>query len=284
MDINGKKIAEEYRAALKHRIETEGIQAKLVFILVGEDYGSQSYVRMKTKACKEVGIQSEKIELREKISEEFLLEIINKLNLDPSVNGILVQMPLPKHIREENILLAIDPNKDVDGFHPLNVGKMITGDPSAIISCTPLAVLKLLEAYNIETSGKHIVILGRSNIVGRPLANLLSQKRPFGNATVTLAHSHTKNLGEITRQADILIAAIGKARFVTGEMIKKGAVVIDIGINRLNTQIVGDVDYTNVAPLCSYITPVPGGVGPMTIAMLLENTIRLTLQTNQYNS
>ena len=276
MDIDGKKLAAQFRAALKQTIEREKIKASLAFVLVGDNPASKAYVRMKGKACAEVGIESLNITLAETISEKELLETILKLNNDHKITAILVQMPLPKHINEQTILLSSDPEKDVDGFHPLNVGKMITGDPNAIIPCTPLAVLKILEAYKIETAGKHIVVVGRSNIVGRPLANLLSQKRANGNATVTLAHSHTKNLPALTKQADILIAAIGQANFITKEHIKPGATVIDVGINRLASQIVGDVNYPNVAPLCSHITPVPGGVGPMTIAMLLENTYLLT--------
>ena len=286
MDIDGKRIALEFQEKLKLKIANENLKPTLMFVLVGEDPPSQSYVRMKAKACGEVGIRSQKLELRAKISEADLLEFIEKLNVDPAINGILVQMPLPKHINEQKILLSINPDKDVDGFHPINVGKMITGDPNAIIPCTPLGVLKLLEACNIETSGKHVVVLGRSNIVGRPLANLLSQKRAQGNATVTLVHSHTKDLPSICKQADILIAAIGKPRFVTKDFIKPGAVVIDVGINRVTTnqvyKIVGDVNYEDVAPQASYITPVPGGVGPLTIAMLLENTYLLTkLQLKQ---
>jgi methylenetetrahydrofolate dehydrogenase (NADP+)/methenyltetrahydrofolate cyclohydrolase len=279
MDINGTLLAKQCRESLKLKIEKEEKKPSLAFVLVGEDPASQSYVRMKGKACLEVGILSIKIDLPETVSESTLLETVEKLNRDPSVHGILVQMPLPKHINEQKILLSIDPNKDVDGFHPINVGKMMTGDPNAIIPCTPLAVLKMLEAYKVETAGKHVVVLGRSNIVGRPLANLLSQKRPQGNATVTLAHSLTKDLPLLTKQADILIAALGKPHFITHEHIKTGAVVIDVGINRLGTQIVGDVDYASVSPIASLITPVPGGVGPMTIAMLLENTYLLSKLT-----
>ncbi len=275
MDIDGKRVAKEFQERLKQKIAKEGLTPTLAFVLVGEDPPSQSYVKMKGKACAEVGIHSIKIELPESTSELELLNVIKKLNSDSTVHGILVQMPLPKQINEQKILLAIDPGKDADGFHPINVGKMITGDPNVIIPCTPLGVLKLLEAYNIETCSKHVVVLGRSNIVGRPLANLLSQKRAQGNATVTLAHSLTKDLPALCKQADILIAALGKANFVTKEFIKPGAVVIDVGINRIDSKIVGDVNYGEVAPLTSYITPVPGGVGPMTIAMLLENTYLL---------
>jgi methylenetetrahydrofolate dehydrogenase (NADP+)/methenyltetrahydrofolate cyclohydrolase len=280
MDISGKKIAKEFQDLLKLKIEKENLSITLAFVLVGEDPPSQAYVRMKGKACSEVGIKSLKIELPDETSEFELLELIGNLNSDPSINGILVQMPLPSQINEQKILLAIDPDKDVDGFHPFNVGKMVTGDPNAIIACTPLGVLKLLEAYEVETLGKHVVVIGRSNIVGRPLANLLSQKRKCGNATVTLVHSHTKDLLKICKEADILIAAIGKPLFVTKEMVKPGAVVIDVGINRVNDQIVGDVNYSDVKEIASFITPVPGGVGPMTIAMLLENTYLLAKQQN----
>ncbi len=276
MDIDGKKLAATFRANLREKIANSGLKPAIAFVLVGEDPPSQSYVRMKGKACAEVGILSLKIELPEKISEAELLNVIHKLNIDPKVTGILVQMPLPKHINEQKIILAIEPSKDVDGFHPTNVGKLITGDPKAIVPCTPLAVIKLLQANKIETEGKHVVVIGRSNIVGRPLANLLSQKKEYGNATVTLAHSHTKDLASITKQADILIAAIGKPHFITKQHVKMGAVVIDVGINRLDGKIVGDVNYNQVASQCSFITPVPGGVGPMTIAMLLENTILLS--------
>ncbi len=275
MDINGTLLAKKFRDNLKLKIETQRAKPSLAFVLVGEDPPSQSYVRMKGKACAEACIHSIKIELGSEVSEASLLEVIEKLNHDDAIDGILVQMPLPKHINEQKILLSIDPNKDVDGFHPINVGKMMTGDPNAIIPCTPLAVLKILEAYEVETTGKHVVVLGRSNIVGRPLANLLCQKRAQGNATVTLAHSLTKDLPSLTKQADIVIAALGKANFITKEFIKPGAVVIDVGINRVENQIVGDVDYSSVNPLASLITPVPGGVGPMTIAMLLENTYTL---------
>ena len=276
MDIDGKQVAETIRKKLKEQIAKEKLSLSLAFVLVGEDHASQTYVRMKEKACKEVGINSLRFDLPETVSEKDLLKLIHNLNNDKTVTSILVQMPLPKHINASHILLAIDPKKDVDGFHPMNVGKMVTGDPQAIIPCTPLGVLKLLESYKVDTDGKSVVVLGRSNIVGRPLANLLSQKRPQGNATVTLAHSGTKNLHALCAEADILIAAIGKPLFVTKDMVKPGAVVIDVGINRLEDRLVGDVDYASVAPIAKLITPVPGGVGPMTIAMLLYNTIMLS--------
>ena len=275
MDIDGKKIAKRFREEMRLEIETHGYSPTLAFMLVGEDPASQTYVRMKGKACAEVGIQSKKLQFPEEISESELLNEIEKLNKDPNVQGILVQMPLPKQIDERKVITFVDPEKDVDGFHPINIGKMMIGEPDCFIACTPLGILKLLEASNIETTGKDVVVLGRSNIVGRPIANLLSQKNEkSGDATVTVAHSRTKNLNALCKQADIIIAAIGRAKFVTKEMVKKGAVVIDVGINRTNEGLVGDVDYDNVAPLCSWITPVPGGVGPMTIAILLFNTLQ----------
>ncbi len=272
MDIDGRKVAKELQANLHQEITSSGLKPSLAFILVGNHAPSEAYVRMKGKACNDVGILSTKIELPETVSEEKLLSVIQSLNNDPNIHGILVQMPLPPHISETSVIYAIDPKKDVDCFHPLNVGKLITGESDGFLPCTPYGVLLLLKHYKVETSGKHVVVLGRSNIVGRPLANLLSQKRDMGDATVTLAHSKTKNLAHLCKEADILIAAIGKPHFVTKEMVKQGAVVIDVGINRVDGKIVGDVDFEGVAPLASLITPVPGGVGPMTIAVLLQNT------------
>lgn len=275
MDIDGKEIAKHYKNLIRLEIEKHSYKPRLAFILVGQDMGSQTYVRMKGLACTEVGIDSLKIQLPESISEKELLLQIETFNLDHSIDGILVQMPLPRHINEQTILSSIDPAKDVDGFHPINLGKMLIGDPTAFLPCTPHGILKLLEATKIDTEGKHVVIIGRSNIVGKPLANLLIQKRAkTGNATVTIAHSHTQHLAQLCRTADILIAAMGKPLFITKDMVKPGAIVIDVGINRVNGKIVGDVDYENVAPLASFITPVPGGVGPMTIAMLLFNTLK----------
>jgi len=275
MDIDGKAIAKSYRNKIRKEIEENNFSPRLAFILVGEEMASQTYVRMKGKASAEVGIGSIKIQLPELISEKALLNEIDQLNKDPLVDGILVQMPLPKHIDEKKIISFIDPSKDVDGFHPNNLGKMLIGDSDCFIPCTPLGILKLLEASNIDTNGKNVVVVGRSNIVGKPIANLLFQKRnQTGNATVTIAHSRTKNLKELCQKADILIAAIGQAKFITKEMVKNQAVVIDVGINRIGKTLVGDVDYNNVASNCSFITPVPGGVGPMTIAMLLYNTLQ----------
>jgi methylenetetrahydrofolate dehydrogenase (NADP+)/methenyltetrahydrofolate cyclohydrolase len=229
---------------------------------------------MKKKRCHEVGILSFDHELPYNTSEEALLHLIEELNSDPRIDGILVQLPLPPHIRTLDIVSAIDPRKDVDGFHPLNVGMMLLGESGGFFPCTPLGIQVLLNAAGVVLTGKHVVIVGRSNIVGKPLAALLMQKTPHGNATVTVAHSLSNNLSALCQSADVLIAAIGKPHFITGAMVKEGAVVIDVGINRLPSgQIVGDVDFNLVAPRCSKITPVPGGVGPMTIALLLSNTL-----------
>lgn len=275
MDIDGKEIAKTYKDSLRKEILDNGYTPRLAFILVGLEMASQTYVRMKGKACLEIGIDSIKIDFPETITEPELIHQIALLNQDPTIDGILVQMPLPPHIDEKNIISSVDPSKDVDGFHPINLGKMLIGDPTAFLPCTPHGILKLFEATHIDTEGKHVVIIGRSNIVGKPLANLLIQKRKkTGNATVTIAHSHTQNLKALSLTADILIAALGKPHFVTHDMVKPGAVVIDVGINRQDGTIVGDVDYQSVAPLASFITPVPGGVGPMTIAMLLHNTLQ----------
>lgn len=232
-----------------------------------------AYVRMKKKKCQEIGILSKDIELSETVSEEDLLKEIQHLNEDEAVDGILVQLPLPLHIHSQKILEAIDPNKDIDGFHPMNMGKLLLGDNSGFFSCTPYGITILLKRAGIEVQGKHVVIIGRSNIVGKPLAALLMQKREGSNATVTVLHSASENLNEICKSADILIAAMGSPKFVKKEMVKEGAVVIDVGINKLEGKLVGDVDFENVAPKCSAITPVPGGVGPMTIATLLSNTL-----------
>ncbi|MBS0585027.1 MAG: bifunctional methylenetetrahydrofolate dehydrogenase/methenyltetrahydrofolate cyclohydrolase FolD [Verrucomicrobia bacterium] len=272
MDIDGKKVALEIKEEIRQGIKANKLTPGLAFVLIGEDPPSQTYVRMKEKACQEVGIFSKKIELPGDVSEKELTTLLSSLNEDPKYHGILVQMPLPKHLDTLKILTAIDPTKDVDGFHPLNIGKMVAGDPTGFLPCTPFGIIKLLEAYKIKTEGKEALVLGRSLIVGRPIAHLLSQKAPFGNATVTLAHSHTKDLKALCKQADILVAAMGNPLSITADMVKPGAVVIDVGITRKGTKIVGDVDYENVSKVASYITPVPGGVGPMTIAMLLYNT------------
>lgn len=282
MDIDGREIAKQIRAKIKERIAHEKVSPGLVFFLVGDHPPSMTYVGMKEKACKEIGIRSIKVTLPGNIAESELLRQIDDYNKDPSVHGILVQMPLPRHIDETKVIRQVAPEKDVDGFHPLNVGKMVSGDTSALLPCTPLGILKLLEYEKIDPTGKEVVVIGRSNIVGKPIANLLLQKRSPGNATVTIVHSKTQNLSQICRRADIIIAAIGKPNFVDNTMVKEGAVVIDVGINRTKTGLVGDVDYEKVAPRCSKITPVPGGVGPMTIAMLMYNTMLSCLQNHEH--
>lgn len=269
--IDGKKIAQEIRRGLKEKIEKiSGRKPGLAFVLIGENPASQAYVKMKKKGCLEVGIHSEILELPENISQEALLQAINGLNSDPKIDGILIQQPFPKDISIKAVVEKTDPNKDVDGFHPLNIGRLLLGEEGGFAACTPLGVIKLLEKSGIETAGKHAVIVGRSNIVGKPLAALLMKQGT--DCTVTVAHSRTKNLKEICQTADILVAAIGKPHFIKKEMVKKGAVVIDVGINRTKEGLVGDVAFDEVKEIAGAITPVPGGVGPMTIAMLLSNT------------
>lgn len=273
--IDGKKTAEKIQLEIADQIaQCQGRKPGLAFILVGDNPASQTYVRAKKRACSSTGIISTLIELPKTISEQELLIEIKKLNHDSQIDGILVQLPLPSHIDEKRIMLQIDPEKDVDGFHPINVGKMLLGNNDGFLPCTPHGICVLLETHEIPVSGKRVVIIGRSNIVGKPLAAILMQKKKGCNATVTVAHSQSEHLDEIARSADILIAAIGKADFVCKHMVRPGAVVIDVGINRLQgKKIVGDVAFEEVAPLTSWITPVPGGVGPMTIAMLLQNTL-----------
>ena len=281
--LDGRKISNEIKdeiAEAVSKLKSEGKKTPhLAAILVGTDGASMTYVNGKVKACKRVGFNSTLIELPETTSEDTLLEHIDKLNNDDDIDGFIVQLPLPNHIDEQKVLMAINPDKDVDGFHPVNVGKM-TLDLPGFLSATPFGILELLERYNIETSGKHAVVIGRSHIVGRPMSILLSQKRKVGNATVTVAHSRTKNLKELTLQADIIIVALGKAEFLTGDMVKDGVVIVDVGITRVpdasrerGYRVTGDVHFESVAPKASYITPVPGGVGLMTIAMLLKNTL-----------
>lgn len=271
--MNGKELAKEIRGNLKIKVaelKKQGIIPKLAVIMVGNDKASQVYVRNKSKACDEIGIEYEEYLKDENITQEELLNLIDELNEREDISGILLQSPIPKHLDIREAFNRIDHKKDVDGFNPINVGKLAIGE-DCFISCTPYGVVKLLEANNIEIEGKHVVILGRSNIVGRPLIQCMLNK----NATVTVCHSRTQNLKEFTKQADILISAIGKAKFVTENMVKDGAVVIDVGINRNDEgKLVGDVDYENVEPKTSYITPVPGGVGPMTIAMLMNNVVK----------
>ena len=281
--ISGKTIAADIRETLRQRIENlkeaEKRLPKLSVILVGDDPASATYVRNKERACAQTGILSETIRMREDTTQQALLEVIRRLNADETVDGILVQLPLPAHIEANEVLMAIDPGKDVDGFHPVNVGKMMTG-MQALLPCTPKGVIRMLEAAGYDDlSGMRATVIGRSNIVGRPIANLLSQKG--WDCTVTLCHSRTKNLAEVVRGGDIVIAALGKAEFVTADMIKPGAVVVDVGITRVPSdrtksgwKLLGDVKFDEVAPKCSYITPVPGGVGPMTIISLMKNTLK----------
>jgi len=279
MLVNGKLIASQIVNEIKEIVaKIVGRKPGLTFILVGDDPASESYVRSKDRACAATQIRSSVIRLPNSTSEKDLLAQIDQLNNDKQVDGILVQLPLPSHINESTITQAIDPEKDVDGFHPINLGKLLQGDDSAIIPCTPLGIKVLLEKSQISVSGKHVVIVGRSNIVGKPLAALLMQKKAGCNATVTLCHSQTHHLSDITRSADILIAAIGQPYFIRKEMVKPGAVVVDVGINRVNGKIVGDVDFEEVEKIASHITPVPGGVGPMTIAMLMQNTMTCFLK------
>lgn len=271
-----KEIAKEVSALIDNNLRTPHLAA----IIVGDDPASMTYVSSKEKACQSVGMTSSVYNLPESTREKELLDMVNFLNNDPDVDGFIVQLPLPKHIDEQKIIEAIKPEKDVDGFHPVNVGKMVLGLDS-LLSATPNGILQLLERYNIQTEGKHCVVLGRSNIVGTPMSILMGRKSKPGNATVTLCHSKTENLVEICQQADILIVAIGKPHFVTENMVKKDAVVIDVGIHRIEDiskksgfRLIGDVDFDSVASKTSYITPVPGGVGPMTIAALLMNTMK----------
>lgn len=270
--IDGKMIAQQVRARIKGEVEKlpNSLRPGLAAVLVGENPASKIYVRNKRKACEEVGIYSEEHALPETTSEGDLLSLISRLNRDPKIHGILVQLPLPKQMNERRVLDAVIPEKDVDGFHYINVGKLVANEPG-FVPCTPLGIIELLRASNVEMAGAHAVVLGRSNIVGKPAALLLLHR----HATVTICHSRTKDLNEICRQADILVAAIGKPEFVKKEMVKEGAVVIDVGINRLSDgRIVGDVDFEAVQERAGAITPVPGGVGPMTIAMLLSNTLQ----------
>lgn len=281
--ISGDKMAAEIRAELKLEVAElakRGIVPGLAVVLVGENPASQVYVRNKKKACEDLSINSYSYELPADCPEKKLLGLIEKLNADPKVDGILVQLPLPKQIREGKVLNLISPAKDVDGFHPVNVGKMLAGDDDAFLPCTPHGCQVMLQRAGYDPSGKHVVIVGRSNIVGKPLAAILMQKKPGANATVTVCHSRTKGLARITKQADILIAAIGVAEFVKPSMVREGVVVIDVGVNRIEDstrksgyRLVGDVAFAGVSKKAKAISPVPGGVGPMTITMLLANTV-----------
>ncbi|MBA7485893.1 Bifunctional protein FolD protein [subsurface metagenome] len=280
--IDGKQVAADMRAELQEkvaRLKDQGIVPGLAVVLVGEDPASRSYVTAKEKACDNIGIYSEDIRLPAETSQAELMALIDKLNNNDKINGILVQLPLPKHLDEGEVLLAIDPAKDVDGFHPVNVGKMMLGQ-KAFLPCTPHGVIQLLLQSNVKIEGAEVVIVGRSNIVGKPLANMLIQKNATGNATVTVCHTRTKNLADHTRKADILIAAAGRPNTITADMVKDGVVVIDVGVNRVDDptkkkgyRLTGDVDFEAVKEKASLITPVPGGVGPMTITMLLYNTV-----------
>ena len=278
--INGKELAAKVRGNLKIEVDElkkQGINPKLAVIMVGDDPSSAIYVRNKSKACNEIGIEFEEFLLNEQTTMEELLSLIEKLNASKEVNGILLQSPIPAHLDIREAFNKIDYRKDVDGFHPINVGKLSIGE-DGFVSCTPLGVMRMLEEYNIEVQGKNAVVIGRSNIVGKPLSQLLLN----ANATVTTCHSKTQNIAEITKNADILVAAIGKPNFVTADMVKEGAVVIDVGINRgADKKITGDVDFENVKEKASYITPVPGGVGPMTVAMLMNNVIKATINQNK---
>lgn len=279
--LDGKAVAKQIRDEIAmdvaEFIQNYGKVPKLAAVLLGEDPASQVYVRGKERACGKAGIESELHRLPSHTSQDDLLELIAKLNKDDSVSGILVQLPLPNQIEEQRVLDAVNPWKDVDAFHPENVGRLSQGRPR-FLPCTPHGVQQLLHRYNIEATGKHVVVIGRSEIVGKPLASMLVQKESgmgptAANATVTICHSRTRDLASLTKTADILVAAIGKAKFVTADMVKPGAVVVDVGINRTDDGLVGDVDFDPVAEIASYITPVPGGVGPLTIAMLLRNTL-----------
>jgi len=274
--LDGKEVAAVVRADVKRRVdalrESRGVQPGLAAILVGEDPASIVYVRNKRRACEKVGIRSWLFELPSATPEENLLNVIDELNAEPEVHGILVQLPLPDHIDTRHVIERIAPKKDVDGFHPENYGLLASGRPR-FVPCTPLGIQRILEHYEIPTSGKHVVIVGRSNLVGKPLGLLLLQRGKYADATVTICHSRTANLGAITRTADILVAAVGRPKLVTRDMVQPGSVVIDVGINRVDGQLVGDVDFPSVSEIAAAITPVPGGVGPMTVAMLLHNTV-----------
>lgn len=280
--IDGKQVAADMRAELKNevaKLKQKGIVPGLGVILVGEDPASKSYVTAKERTCEEIGIYSDDNRLPAETSQKELMTLVKKMNGDPKINGILVQLPLPKHLNEAEVLLAIDPKKDVDGFHPMNVGKMVVGE-KAFLPCTPHGVIQLLIRSGITIEGANVVIVGRSNIVGKPVANMLIQKNATGNATVTVCHTRTKDLPFHTKQADILIAAAGRPNTITADMVKDGVVVIDVGVNRVDDatkkrgyRLVGDVDFEAVKEKASFITPVPGGVGPMTITMLLYNTV-----------
>jgi methylenetetrahydrofolate dehydrogenase (NADP+)/methenyltetrahydrofolate cyclohydrolase len=281
--LDGKQIAQEMRDEMKREVANlakRGIVPGLGVVLVGDDPASHSYVKAKEEACAAIGIYSDDNRLPATTSQKDLLAMVGRMNADPRINGILTQLPFPKHLDEDAVLLAIDPSKDVDGFHPINVGRMVVGQ-KAFLPCTPHGVVRMLARAGVKTDGAHAVVVGRSNIVGKPLANLLMRKAPDGNATVTVCHTRTPDIGQFTRQADIVIAAAGRPNTITADMIREGAVVIDVGVNRVpdatrksGFRLVGDVDFDGVKEKASLITPVPGGVGPMTITMLLHNVIQ----------
>ncbi len=288
--ISGTRIARAIRDELNHRVTElagQGVVPGLATVLAGEDPASRLYVGMKNRAAKKAGISSRQITLPATVGEEELLRLISTLNRDPDVHGILVQLPLPAQVDESKVLLAIDPDKDVDGFHPVNVGRLATGDPNVLAPCTPRGVVEMLLRSGVDPSGMHAVVVGRSNIVGKPMAMLLLGQTRGGNATVTVAHSRTRDLGSVTRMADVLVVAVGRPNTITAEMVKPGAVVVDVGTNRVvdpererGYRVVGDVDYHGVRNVAGMITPVPGGVGPMTIAMLLANTVEAAVRTS----
>ena len=285
--IDGKQVAADIRAELKKEVQAlkaQGIVPGLGVILVGENPASNSYVTAKEKACGEIGIYSDDNRLPASLSQRELLDLISRMNNDPKISGILVQLPLPKALNEHEVLQAIDPDKDVDGFHPMNVGRMMLGEKS-FLPCTPHGIMQLLMRSGVRLKGAHVVIVGRSNIVGKPLANMLIQKNESANATVTVCHTGTKDIAYFTRQADVVVAAAGRPNTITADMLKEGVVVIDVGVNRINDaskksgfRLVGDVDFDGVSKKASLITPVPGGVGPMTITMLLFNTVESAKQ------
>ena len=288
--LDGKKAAQAIKDDLRIDVAQRANEGKktphLAAILVGKNGASETYVAAKVKACEETGFKSTHIRFEETISENKLLEKIEELNNDPDIDGILVQLPLPKHISDENVINTISPDKDVDGFHPVSIGRMVQGLPT-FVPATPYGIMLLLQYYKIDTKGKHAIVIGRSNIVGRPMSVLLSANSNPGNCTVTICHSQTKNLEEICLQGDIIVAALGRPGFVKADMVKEGAIVIDVGITRVEDatrksgfKLNGDVDFENVAPKCSWITPVPGGVGPMTIAALMKNTFRSCIMKN----
>lgn len=282
--LDGTATAQKLRSQMATEIaelKSKGISPGLGFVLVGDNPASQAYVRMKKKACAEVGIESHNFVLPAETTQADLLALVAKLNADPQIDGYIVQLPLPKHISEDTVIAAIKPEKDVDCFHPVNVGKLCIGATDGFFPCTPYGVVVLLQESGVAVDGKHVVVMGRSNIVGKPLANLLVQKRKGANATVTICHTGTKDIASFTRQADIVVAAIGRPNTLTADMIREGAVVVDVGINRVDDpsakagyRLVGDVDFERVKEKASWITPVPGGVGPMTIAMLLQNCLK----------